>query len=676
MPRNLSAWMDACIYLAALLALVLVLSWYNPYVASIAFVVWLFVALFSRERCRDRQRTFDSYCCDVVRNVSEVMNFAIERLPQGILIVDPVGRIKWMNGSIAEYLGGNREVGLALQDFWPEVKLDSFWGTSGETIVSYEDRSFKVRYRPIVISDNLKGLMALYVEDYTDFQDMSQAFKDSRTVLSYIQIDNFDEVVQGLTESEQTGLLFEANRRLDEWMKGLGGFMRRVSDDLYVGVLERKALDRAQEEHFDVLDRMRVLQGSNRLPLTLSMGMAVAEGQAMEALGREAQAGLDLALGRGGDQVVVRMGGKNQFFGGKAKAVEKHTRVKARVVAHAVREIIENSDEVFVMGHHNEDFDCFGAAIGIMKMARDLEKPVHIVLSDMNAGIDKIVDLLEGAPEYEGLIVHASELESIDSLNPALFVVDTHIPHLVAAPLLLERIAHRVVVIDHHRRSGESFIKTPLLVYIEPAASSASELVTELLMYFSEEVRLSRFEATALYSGIIVDTKNFTVQTGIRTFDAAAYLRRGGADPVVVRHLFRTDYETEMAISKAKAEAKLYPGGLITARCPQVIPNVSAIAAQVADALLRIEGVRMSLVFFQIKDDEVGISARSSGELNMQVIMEQFGGGGHQNVAGAQVAGGVLADIEKRAVELSLKQIEEIDQDESDIAAGHQEGRK
>ena len=309
------------------------------------------------------------------------------------------------------------------------------------------------------------------------------------------------------------------------------------------------------------------------------------------------------------------------------------------------------------------------------KMARDLKKPVHIVLSDMNDGIDKLIEVLQDAPEYEGMLIHAEDMESIDSLNPVLFVVDTHIPHLVAAPVLLERIA-QVIVIDHHRRSGDSFIKSPLLVYIEPASSSTSELVTELLMYFSDDLVLSRLAATALYSGIVVDTKNFTVQTGIRTFEAAAFLRRGGADPVVVRHLFRADFDTERALSQGKAGARLYSGGLITARFPTVIPNVQAIAGQVADSLLRIEGVRMSLVFFQLDAERVGISARSTGDLNMQVIMESFGGGGHQNVAGAQVKGESLASIEERAIAISQKHIEEMDKDESDIAAGHKEGRK
>lgn len=306
--------------------------------------------------------------------------------------------------------------------------------------------------------------------------------------------------------------------------------------------------------------------------------------------------------------------------------------------------------------------------MGMAKMARQLEKPVHIVLSEMNEGIDKFADLLQGKEEYEGIFVRAEDLTTMTALNPVLIVVDTHIPHLVADSSLLERIP-QVVVIDHHRRS-EHFIKNPLLVYIEPAASSTSELVTELLMYFSDDLMLSRLDATALYSGIVVDTKNFAVQTGVRTFDAAAYLRRSGADPVMVRHLFRSDYDTTVALARTKARSELYEGGLIVSSIPEELNNIQVIAAQAADSLLRIENVRMSIVVFRLPNNTIGLSARSTGDMNVQVIMEAFGGGGHQNVAGAQVKDGDLEEIKAKAIEISKKYIEENDQDESNTSAG------
>ena len=668
MPRNLSAWIDLSIHLFVILMLIGILSCYNHFIAAISFVVWLCLAFFAKERCHDRSRRFERYCRNVVRNLNEMMNYAIEDLPQGILIVNQEGRIQWCNERMAEYAGTKPEQDTDVKDIWPAIIIGPVWGTIGEYVFANEDHYYQVRYRPVPVPPHQTPLMALYVQDITGFETLRNSYKLSRTVLAYIQIDNYDEVIQGLDEAARTALLLSVNQQLDNWMKSLGGFMRRVSDDLYIVILERKALDKAIAARFDILDKVRQLHSANRLPVTLSMGVAVADCQSMADLGTQAQAGLDLALGRGGDQVAVQIGGKTQFFGGRAKAVEKHTRVKARVVAHAIREIMDGADAVFVMGHHNEDFDCFGASMGVAKMARQLGKPVKIVLSDMNEGIGKFSDILKENEEYQDIIVRANDLVNVTALNPVLVVVDTHIPHLVATPALLERI-HRVIVIDHHRRS-EHFIKNPLLVYIEPASSSSSELVTELLMYFSDNLVLSRVEATALYSGLVVDTKNFAVQTGVRTFDAAAYLRRSGADPVMVRHLFRTDYETTVALAKAEARSEFYQGGLIVSTCPELISNGQVIAAQVADSLLRIENVRMSIVVFQLTEDTVGISARSTGELNVQVIMEAFGGGGHQNVAGAQIKGGNVEDIKQKAIEIAKKYIEEFDQDESNLTAG------
>ena len=669
MPRNLSAWSDLCIHLLVIALLACVLFCYDYCVGAAALLIWVCMAFFARERCQDRQRRFETYCSQVIQNVNPVSNYAIESLPQAVLIVTADGRLQWYNTGLQRFLGELPEHGMSIKEFWPGIILTPIWGTEGEYVFAHEEQYYKVFYRPIQTEDDPKGLMALYVVDISDYENLRREHLMSRTVLAYIQIDNYDEVLQGLTEADRTALLFEVNRLLDEWMRGLGGFLRRVTDDLYVAVMERSALDHAQADRFDILDRVRTLHSTNRLPVTLSLGVAVADTQTMDELGTQAQAGLDLALGRGGDQVAVQLDGKMQFYGGKAKAVEKHTRVRARVVAHALNEIIDGSDEVFIMGHHNEDFDSLGASMGVAKMARQLGKPVHIVLSDMNEGIDKFTDLLKDKEEYANLFISARSLTNITAISPLLFVVDTHIPHLVAAPELLERVSRQIIVIDHHRRS-EQFIQNPLLVYIEPASSSTSELVTELLMYFSDDLTLSRMDATALYSGIVVDTKNFAVQTGVRTFDAAAYLRRNGADPVMVRHLFRTDYETNMVLAKAKARSELYEGGLIVTTCPDPLPNLQAIAAQVADSLLRIEGVRMSLVVFQLTDSIVGISARSTGEINVQVIMESFGGGGHQNVAGAQVQDQLLDDVAQQAVELSRKYIEENDQDESNLTAG------
>ena len=670
MPRNLSAWIDLTIHLIVMLALALVTFCYNSYLGTAALLLWAILAAFAWERCRDRERRFDRYCMGIIRNVNDVMNYAIDRLPQAILVISKEGHLEWCNNQLGAALGGTKpEQGTAVVDFWPKFNSEAVWGVEGEYRLSHEGRSYRIYHRMLPTPPQMDPLMALYVEDETEFANLQKRFHGSRTALLYIQLDNYDEIMQGQTEAEKSMLLLAVRERLDAWMNGLGGFMRSISDGEFLALLDRNSLDHAIAEKFDILDQVRKIVNSKGLPVTLSIGLSLASEQSFKELGEEAEAKLDLALGRGGDQVALDISGKTQFFGGKAKAVEKHTRVKARVVAHALRDIMEDADEVYVMGHHNEDYDCFGAAMGIACMARALEKPVHIVLSEMNEGIDRILDMVGKDEAYDGLFVRPGDIAGIASLSALLVVVDAHIPHILADPTLLDRIP-KIVVIDHHRRS-ENFVKNPLLVYIETSSSSASELVTELLMYFGDNIRPTRLDATALYSGVVVDTKNFSVGAGVRTFDAAAYLRRTGADPVLVRALFQSDYETTVALARAKANAEYFPGGLIVGSIPERLANGQIIAAQAADGMLRVDGVRMSIYVFQLPGDAVGISARSTGEMNVQVIMEEFGGGGHANVAGAQVRGMPLAVVRGNVVERARAYIEESDSSEGHTAGGH-----
>ncbi len=666
MPRNLSAWLDLTIHLVVMLVLISLLSQYNHILAMAAFTLWVFLAMFARERCKVRAKEFESYCKNVVGSFNEMIFHALEGLPQATLIINKDGRMEWSSNRTQNYTEKNPETGMLVEEFWPGMFSKKIFTGDGEYIFSNNDRFFKVRHKLLKLKEEKSPLAVLYVQEVTLHEKLKIEYTNSRTVIIYIQIDNYDEVTQGLTEAEKNSLMLSINEVLDNWINSLTGFMRKVSEDSYVVVLERRKLDQAIAEKFDILDKMRQISGKNKIPVTLSMGVAIADKPSDEIslteLGIEAQAELDLALGRGGDQVAMKVDGKSQFFGGRSKAVEKHTRVKARVVAHAIKDAMDNADEIFIMGHRNEDFDCFGAAVGVAVMARQLKKPVHIILSDMNEGIDKLVEIMENKAEYKDIFVKAADVNTGSSIAPLLFVVDTHIPYLTAAPQFLDRI-NQVIVIDHHRRS-ENFVKNPLMVYLEPSSSSTCELVTELLMYFDDDVPLSKLDATAIYSGIVVDTKHFAVQTGARTFDAASYLRRSGADPVILRDLFKSDYETTVALAQAEARSEYYEGGLVISYIDKVIPNVQVIAAQAADGLLKIENVRMSIVCFQLKPDTVGVSARSTGELNVQVIMEKFGGGGHQNVAGAQIKDVDLLEIKEQIAEISKKYIVEADNED------------
>ena len=516
--------------------------------------------------------------------------------------------------------------------------------------------SHKDGIRAVCRQDPDQDANSILIGPETELEPAMTAVDLSGPVIVFLQIDNLDDVLQGLDEAQRNSLQAETHRVLVAWGCRMNGFMRKFSEDMYIGVFSYNDLERMISEKFEILDEVRALRTGNKIPVTLSIGMA-ANGSTMTERGEKAQMGLDLALGRGGDQAAVYINGEVQFYGGKAKVVEKNTRVKARVVAHAIRELMREASAIFIMGHDGEDFDSLGSALGVARMARHIGKPVNIVVGEVGVSFGKLQELLPDYAEYEGLFISAKQAEEMATPQTLLFILDTHRAFLTAAPELLDKVDRRVVI-DHHRRS-EDFIKSPMLVYLEPSASSTSELVTELLTYFDEKIELTRLEAATLYAGIVVDTKNFAVQTGVRTFEAASYLRRSGADPVLVRHLFRVDMEAIKLRAQILTGAEMLPGGVAIATCPSEVKNGQITAAQAADTMLSIEGVRVSFVLFPA-DGGVGISARSNGEVNVQVIMEAFDGGGHQTVAGAHISGVEVGEARRRLEAVIAEYIGEV----------------
>lgn len=688
MPRNLSAWKDLVIHLAVMLVLIVALSQYARYLAAAAFLLWIALVAFAIERCTYRRNKFREYCETVIGGGNEMMRYATLNIPQAIMVINEAGCLEWCNDITRDTADSTPEQGMEVNEFWKGILHDEVFEPASESeqgqpksgsyvakIIRKDKtddgeefeivRYFKVRYRQMVMKADYPPLIVLFAQEITNYENLKLEYKQSRTVLMYVQVDNYDEIMQGLNEADKTALMFSISETLEKWVHELAGFIQRVSKDLFIVVLQQYALDKAVEKKFSVLDQVRQIISKNDIPATLSIGIAVAEKrsnvQSMAELGTQAQERLNTALSRGGDQVAMMLDGKMQYFGGRAKAVEKHNRVRARVTANSLREHMAASDEIFVMGHVREDFDAFGAACGVAIMAKFLKKNVHVVLSDSLDSIEKMLDQFrkDKSELYKDLFLPIGDLTIPISINPLVIVVDTHVPYLVAAPTLLDRV-ERVIVIDHHRKNEVS-IKNPLMFYHEPSSSSASEMVTELLMYFDEKLKVGKLPATALYSGIVVDTKSFVVQTGIRTFDAAAYLRRNGADPVIVRELFMSDYETTVVLAKAKAQSEYFEGGLVVSSINKYFQNIQAIAGQTADTLLTIENVRMTIILFQMKNDVIGISARATGNLNVQVIMEKFGGGGHQSVAGAQVKNANMAELKAQVIEVAKKYIAETD---------------
>ncbi|MBR3745752.1 MAG: diguanylate cyclase, partial [Selenomonadaceae bacterium] len=474
MPRNLSAWPDSVINLAVMLVLIAVLIHYNKFLGACALIVWALLIFFAYERRKCREKQFKEYCENVIGNINDMMYYAMTQLPEGIVVVDGDGRLQWCNEVMQGFSAVTFQQGMYVAEFWDGLISDEILNltpdgtepapeegeykvtarrhreTADGTIEEF-DRHFLVKYRHLQANEDYPRMVVLFAHEITLYEELKVEYRQSRTALIYVQVDNYDEVTQGLNETEKTALMLSVSAILETWVAELSGFLRRVADDMFIVILERQALERAIEEKFTVLDKVRQLVNKKQIQVTLSMGAAVAEKNSSEQniseVAEKAQAGLDLALGRGGDQVAVRMDDRTQFFGGRAKAVEKNTRVKARVTAKSIRDTMESSDVVFVMGHIREDYDAFGAAVGVALMAKKLGKPVYVVLSGWNDSIEKILKPFSKAEEYQGMFIREADISISSALEPMVVVVDTFIPTLVAVPSLLERVK-KVVVID------------------------------------------------------------------------------------------------------------------------------------------------------------------------------------------------------------------------------------
>lgn len=498
--------------------------------------------------------------------------------------------------------------------------------------------------------------MVLYFMDRTDVEVAVRECADARPVFCIIRIDNMSEVTSEMTDVERSSLLSDVTEKVLSYFNERDGFIKQYNDTDFVACISHKALVEMMEHNFDILDTVRAIHTVNRIPVTLSIGVAQIDDTFAKQYD-EAQVSLDLALGRGGDQAIVRIGKDTKAFGGKAPTSVSSTRVRVRVVARRSRKSSKAQTSSSSWDIITKTSMRSGSAVGVTHLARSSHIETHIVLSKERDTCRKMAEAIEKSGEVEGLIIDAGEAKSLVTDKTVLVVVDTHIPELVAAPELLKKVKKRVVI-DHHRRA-KSIIETPLLTYMEPSASSASELVTELIQYYGGDEEMNEIEASCLYAGIVVDTKSFTVQTSVRTFDAASYLRRCGANTQLVHGLFAEDIGFIQKKAQILAQMKIAHGCIAVAECPKDAEESQILAGQIADYLVTVKEIRASFVFYH-SEKGLCISARSDGSINMQVIMEAVGGGGHQTVAGAQV--GDEADqeaITKTLIQEAEKQIEE-----------------
>ncbi|MBJ8110668.1 DHH family phosphoesterase [Bacillus cereus group sp. N6] len=585
------------------------------------------------------QRNFEKYTTDMITRVKKVSNEAFNQMPIGILLYNKDYGIDWANPYLSSCLGQHALAGWHLYDV-SETLLLFIKGETSDDIVSLNNRKFRVFVR--------KEEKLIYFFDVTEQTEIEKMYEDQRTVLAVIYLDNYDEVTQGLDDQLRTNITSLVTSRLNEWAVKYGAYLKRASSERFFVVLNESILAQMEKGKFSILDQVREETSKRNIPLTLSIGVGSGD-LPLSELGAMAQSGLDLALGRGGDQVAIKQAtGKVKFYGGKTNPVEKRTRVRARVISHALKDLVLESSNVIIMGHRAPDMDAIGAAIGILKVAQLNERKGYIVLdeNDSDKGIKRLMDKVKQNEELWSHFItpgQAMEFANDDSL---LVVVDTHKPSMVMEEKLLHKIEN-VVVIDHHRR-GEDFIEDPLLVYMEPYASSTAELVTELLEYQPKNLKMTMLEATALLAGIIVDTKSFTFRTGARTFDAASYLRSHGADTVLVQELLKEDMDQYLRVAKAIKNAYIYTNGIAIAKVDSDDYYDQVLIAQSADTLLTMTGIIASFVIAKRGENFIGISGRSLGEVNVQLIMENLGGGGHLTNAATQMKNVTVDEAEEK----------------------------
>lgn len=515
----------------------------------------------------------------------------------------------------------------------------------------YQGKKYRIRITRLYIEESFVYTVCLF--DETDLVNLRIQKENSKFVVGLMYMDNYDEAMESVEEVRRSLLEALIDRKINQYINGFNGIVKKLEKDKFFFIIKKGDLDSAINVRFDILEDVKTVNIGNEMSITLSIGI----GYGSENLARNyelARMAMDMALGRGGDQAVVKTEDDIRYFGGKAQTVEKQTRVKARVKAHAFKELLENKDKVIIMGHKMLDMDAFGAAIGIWRIATHLNKKAYILRSDVNPSVRPMIEKFK-APEYpEDLFM--SEEKALNSLtnDSLVVVVDVNRPSITEGPSLLKK-AKNIVVLDHHRQSSE-IITNATLSYVETFASSACEMVSEIVQYISDDIKLKTLEADAMYAGIVIDTQNFNVQTGVRTFEAAAFLKRSGADVTRVRKMFREDAADYLAKAEAIHNAEIYENYYAISECDSAnTASPTLVCAQAANDLLNIKGIKASFVL-TLYNDVIYISARSMDEVNVQTIMEKLGGGGHRSVAGAQIKEGSIEDA-KNLVKKVLKEL-------------------
>ena len=630
------------VYLIIIAIILIVLSIIEPKAIIPSIVFYALVLLYSVWSSKKRKAEITKHIDELTLNVDKAAQSTIINSPFPLVVVETSGNIIWKSSNFIKTFA-NIDIGTYLSDIIKELKQKIDKDNNDKAPAIYESMKIGEKTYKIIaesVKSKEKGakseyLSTIYFLDETNYVNLLNDFSNSRTCIGIVVIDNYEELMQRATEEEKLKITSEAEKSIYAWVNKYNGLSIKSERDTYVCIFDQYHVEEIKDEKFDILDEIKEIKTEDNIQTTLSIAISE-EGESNVDKYKSAKAVIDIALGRGGDQAIIKQNGKYYFFGGRTQEVEKRTRVKARIVSQALEELVNSSSNVLIMGHTNSDIDAMGSAMGVYRFVKAIGKDAYIVNETTGTSLDTFIQDLKDIEDYQGVLVDKNTALSKISSDSLLIVVDTDKKNYVEVPELLTK-TDKIAVIDHHRR-GTDYIENAMLTFHEVYASSACELVTEIVEFSERAIHLTTFEVEALYAGIMMDTKNFTFKTGVRTFEAAAFLRKCGVDIIKVKKWFQSDLETYNKISEIVAKSEIMNDTIAISVYDKADPDANITCAKAADELLTISNITASFVIGKL-GDRICISGRSIGDINVQLILEKLGGGGHITVAGAQIEG-------------------------------------
>ena len=610
-------------------------------VTEFAFVFVFGVLGIFNKRIREQQLA--NYLADINKYLDNSAKGYMYNFPLPVTVLDLTGNIVWYNDKFSNIFGEDlfeKTIDQAVSEIHILKILENKNNIDFE--VEKDGKTYKVVGNVVETQEQKEksySIVLYFIDKTAEVENYNYAV-NSKVVCCSILVDNYDDLIKNTPDTHRTFLISEIDGVIENWVDELNGVCTKIEKDKYTVYFENEKLQSVIDSKFSVLDQVKDISVGNTIPATLSIG--VGKGEGIKESEDFVNIAMDMAFGRGGDQAVIKEEKEMKFFGGRSENYGKNTRVRARVVSNALKELVDEADNIFVFGHKNADADCFGASVAVANIARARNKQAYIIVGNLQSGIEMAMDNLKNDEYYQNVFVNESQALNFVTEKSLCVVVDTHSSKLIEAPKVFEEVKNRVLV-DHHRR-GTDYLEGCVLTYHENYASSTCELMTEIVQYISDDFKMSVAEAQAIYAGIVLDTKNFNVKTGVRTFEAATFLRRKGVDTVEVKKLFQTDFDMHIAKSKVLANAEIYKNEFAISTWSTESDFPTVVSAQAADELLNIAGVKASFVLCEC-NGEILISARSVGAYNVQLVMEVLGGGGHMTVAGAQIKGKMLSEV-------------------------------